>query len=155
MGARLAAMFSLAVLLGVPVPAMAQDGGGVFIDPSSPSAKEYAVPLERARRQADPGARPQRPVAQGQRSSPLFGEGISNPSTEKSAKKPTAAGKGGGSSSVRSATLGTAAPELVRSAAARPSAPGGGLSTPLVIAGVALTVLAVGGGAGLLLRRRG
>ena len=50
--------------------------GQVVIDPDSPSAKEYAIPLENERRQADPETAPQDGVTQGERSSPLFGSGI-------------------------------------------------------------------------------
>ena len=46
--AVIAGLASLA-LTGVPAPGMAQEDG-VFVDPDSPAGKEYAVPLEEARR---------------------------------------------------------------------------------------------------------
>jgi len=68
----------------VPVPALAQDG--VFVDPESPTAKQYAIPLDAARRSAaDPEARrrigimPNR--SSRQEAPPLFGEGITPPGT--------------------------------------------------------------------------
>src|SRR4029078_6878430 len=54
-------------------PAVAQEPV-VFIDPGSPSAKEYALPFESERRQADPGTPQGAAIPQGQRVSPAFGE---------------------------------------------------------------------------------
>ena len=47
LGARCADVAAIAAPAGAQEP-------GVFIDPGSPSAKEYAIPLESERRQADP-----------------------------------------------------------------------------------------------------
>ncbi len=64
----------LSVLLVAPVsPAFGQSG--VVVDPSSPTGKEYAIPLESAR---GIGSDEPKKTAQPQyeRSAPLFGEGV-------------------------------------------------------------------------------
>jgi hypothetical protein len=163
---RIAAPAALALLMLVAASAPAQ----VFIDPDSPSAKEYAIPLERERRQADPDVAPGGGVVQGDRSSPLFGAGIepgeaSSGGSDSAAQSPSGAGRGGaepngaarsGSGAVGGARDATAGdpPDAVRAAAANPGAPDGGIGTPLLIAGIAAAVLAIGGAAGFLLRRR-
>jgi hypothetical protein len=158
----------VAVLLLLPAVAPAQ----VFVDPDSPTAKEYAIPLESERRQADPDVAPGEGVVQGERSSPLFGVGIEPGSGSPSARESqsdasggggTASGEEGGGGAAGSGR-GTAAgasdpassepPDVVQAASANPGAPDGGIGTPLLIAGVAVAVLAVGGAAGFLLRRR-
>src|SRR3712207_6668800 len=68
----LAAMASVIAMLLAPAGALAQDDG-VFIDPDSPSAKEYEIPTESARREAS-GRKGK--VKSGARDAPLFGEGI-------------------------------------------------------------------------------
>jgi hypothetical protein len=133
-------------------PAAAQSGG-VFIDTGSPSAKEYGIPLETARREANPAAKRNAPIEQGQHASPLFGEGISSESdrgtkADGPGGSPSADGAGAGSSS------GGVTPPQVIQAASNPGTPTSGTSSPVIVGGVALGVLALGGGAGLLLRRR-
>jgi hypothetical protein len=152
------------VLLAATGSARAQ----VTIDPDSPSAKEYAIPLENERRQADPGRAPGAGVTQGERSSPLFGEGIEPPDRSQGAAERDAGAaerdggarrSGGGSDTSGRDREGSAkessrAPDIVRAATANPGAPDGGLGTPAVIGGVALAVLLLGGLAGVLVRRR-
>jgi hypothetical protein len=138
-----------AVLLAFASPAAAQSGG-VFIDPGSPTAKEYGIPLETARRQANPGADPKAPIQQGEHASPLFGEGISTASgrgtkADGSSGSPSTNGSGSGAGMT---------PPQVLQAASNPGTPTGGASTPAVVDAVAFGVLVLGGGAGLLLRRR-
>jgi len=148
--------------LATAAPAVAQDEG-VTIDPNSPSAKEYAIPLENERRQADPTQAAGGRIQQGSRSSPLFGEGI-----EPTGRDGTTQG-GGGAAASGSGTAGTTArdgrtspgksvtqataAEVLR-ARSNPGAPAGSIDTMLIIGGVAAAVLALGGGAGLWLRRR-
>lgn len=87
-----------AVLAG---PAAAQDDG-VFIDPDSAAAKEYAIPLDSARRAAQPqqgaaGAQSAATGAPGGEAGtvPLFGEGVETPrGQERDERDP-----GGGSAS--------------------------------------------------------
>jgi hypothetical protein len=67
----------LFLLLAAP-PAAGQDEEGVFVDPESPAGKEYAIPLEQARREATPDALGREGGA-GSASAeqpPLFGMGI-------------------------------------------------------------------------------
>jgi hypothetical protein len=146
-------------------PAVAQDPG-VFIDPGSPSAKEYALPFESERRQADPGTPQEAAIPQGQRVSPAFGEGIepigahSNAGTSGSSS--TAGGtdsaestrSGGGSGNGATSADGGAAEATIRAATANPGAPGGDAGSTFAIAGVALLVLLAGLAAGFVLRRR-
>src|SRR5215207_7689413 len=69
-------------------PAARAQEEGVFVDPGSPTGKEYAIPLDSARRQADPsgdgaGGAPE--------SAPLFGSGIvTSPGVAESGSSPTA-----------------------------------------------------------------
>ena len=62
-----------AILVGLfifPAGALAQ--GGVFIDPDTPAGKEYAIPLDEARRNATGGDQAVGPAGE----TPLFGAGI-------------------------------------------------------------------------------
>ena len=156
---RIAALGLLAGALLMPAPAQAQD---VFVDPDSPSGKEYAIPLESARRGADPGRRHGTKVVQGQRSSPLFGAGISAAAGDDDGSSgPTSSSRGKRDEDRRNAAPVTAVArpaspavrEALRSATSRPSAPDGGSSAPLV-GGAAALLVAAAAGAGWLARRR-
>ena len=78
-------------------PAIAQEPG-LVIDPESPSAKEYALPLENERRLADPGTVPDAGIQQGSRGSPAFGTGVSAAAAAGDGADADADGGGGGSS---------------------------------------------------------
>jgi hypothetical protein len=125
----------------------------------SPSAKEYAIPLEAERRQADPGQEPSAVVQQGSRSSPIFGAGIVTDGDAGGETSPGAPGSAGRDLD-REASRETeprkspADDEAVRAAASNPALPSGGAGVPLTIGGVAVAVLLVGGFVGVLLRRR-
>ena len=67
---RCVAGSALACLALLVSPAWAQEDG-VFVDPDSPAAKEYALPLEQARREAGGGSQ-----GAGADAAPLFGEGV-------------------------------------------------------------------------------
>jgi hypothetical protein len=144
---KLLLVAATASLLGAPT-AHAQ----VFVDPGSPSGKEYAIPLESARRSAATGQRSDT-VAQGERSAPLFGEGIGDggkkggggqPQASGSAQQqPTRAGRGDG---VRRALRDT-----TPVSAAVPNSGAGGLAS---VGGVALSVLLLGAVIGSIARRR-
>jgi hypothetical protein len=149
---RAPALLAAAVLLLQAAPALAQDGG-VFIDPGSPSAKEYGIPLETARRQANPGADPNAPIPQGAPVSPLFGEGISG-STARTKPGRDGFGSGGAEGGGPSGSSSSVTPPQVIQAAGNPGTPSGATSTPVVVGGIALGVLLLSGGTGLLLRRR-
>ena len=156
--------------LALPAAAQAQ-GRGVFVDPDSPAGKEYAIPLEEARRQAAPDAE-SRPGG-GDAASPLFGAGITRAPGASAAGGGSAgdgsAGSGGGGEPGGAAGrdgdrgAGNAAdgegPETLESArkgradsmAIEAAAQGG--SDALLTAGIAGTVLAVGLLVGFGLRR--
>jgi hypothetical protein len=153
----------LALFAVLASPAFAQTPGAQ-IDPGSPSAQEYSIPLERVRRQADPSgeSQAQPPTA---RVAPLFGEGIE-------AQTSSASTGGGGKSSDgdrrrsdrRDRSSGaqrdaerdesTRVPDAVVAAAQQPGPPAGGIGSTLLVGGVAAVVLIAGGLGGLLLRRR-
>ena len=144
-------------------PSMAQVG--VHVDPESPTAKEYALPLESARRQASgktgfaPGGGARTTPA------PRFGEGLAEPAGNEDAGSPAASrsgsGAGGSRSSASSGQRGSgngssSSGQIPRAAAvSRPGAPdGGGTGTTLLIAGGGVALLLLGGAAGFALRRR-
>jgi hypothetical protein len=156
--------------LALPAAAQAQ-GRGVFVDPESPAGKEYAIPLEEARRHGAPGADP-RPGS-GDAGPPLFGYGIQrapggsaagggsagdgSAGSRRGGEADGAAGRGGGRGAGKAAdgeVLG--AQESARegradSMAIEAAAQGG--SDALLTAGIAGTVLAVGLLVGFGLRR--
>ena len=154
--------FSAAVGLALlaPVPAAAQSDG-VFVDPDSPTAKQYAIPLESARRQADPdgdgqvappGGRPP-----GTDPAALFGEGIASASRAGKSSKSKRSGsksdsKAGGTASDGASSSGSKDP--VQAAVSNPGAPSGGVGSTLLIAAGGGLVLLIGGLAGFVLRRR-
>jgi hypothetical protein len=154
--ARTACLLVTGAVLLTAAPAGAQ----VVVDPDSPSGKEYAIPLESARRQAAPAPKPKAEVVQGARTSPLFGEGVGD-GTAKGAGDATAKGKRvrekGRAPDPQTAAqdnLSDSARATVRAAASRPGAPASGIGTPLLVALGAAGLLAAGAGAGWALRRR-
>jgi hypothetical protein len=152
-----------------PVAASAQSEG-VIVDPESPSAKQYALPLESARRQADPGGDgqvvPPGARATGTGAAPLFGDGIASASrAEKRSSSGSAAGtsnstrgtagESNGSSASGSGSSGSSgSSSAVRAAVSNPGAPSDDIGSTLLIAGGASVLLAIGGLTGFLLRRR-
>jgi len=140
-------------------PAAAQSDGVTF-DGDSPTAKEYALPLAKARQQAGRGG-PSATAssAGGQKQSELFGAGVGDESSGAGTRGATSDRKRqrGSSDSSRGASgRGEATPseEAVRAlaaATARPGAPGGSDTVMFVIAGIVL--VAAGVGAGLYARR--
>ena len=146
---RRALLPALAVVLGATIPAApAGAQPGVHVDPGSPAGKEYALPLDQARREARGGGgsdsgRQKSPTGR----SALFGEGI-EPSRGRGAGKTAggaAHGKGGASRAQSSGS------EAARRLGAPASAGAG--SPELTDGGIALAVLLAAGGLGLLLRR--
>jgi hypothetical protein len=135
-------------LLGGALPAApATAQSGVHVDPGSPAGKEYALPLDQARREARGGGS----GGAGQKSptgrSALFGEGI------KPGRSHGAGTTGSGSARAKGGRSRAQTP--ASGAAARLSAPAtaGGGSPALTDGGIALAVLLAAGGLGLLLRR--
>lgn len=135
-------------VFGFIASAAAAQENGVTVDPGSPSGKEYALPVDRARQQA---AAPKSSRSDSQRT-PLFGEGVGDdvqPSDVPAKKAP--AGKVGAATPTNEADAGAAIEP--RTSQARAAAPQGGLGFAAGIAGGA-AILLIGGLLGLWLRRR-
>ena len=133
------------------VPQALAEEPGVHVDPDSPSAKEYAIPLDRAR--SDAGGSPGSARSQ---QSPRFGAGI-EPSSS-SAAGADDAGSNHNESSQGSSGSGKGKKKVGDNASAGISSPvasaaGDSGSPALRLGRVALAVLAVGGLLGLALRR--
>jgi hypothetical protein len=151
-------------------PSLARAQDGVFVDPDSPAGKEYALPLEQARREAAGGANRGEGEASGGREPSLFGEGI-NPGNGAAGDRdrgPVGALRGGVSGRADADQDGSArsgerqgtseapgaadlAPDARSSAALEAAASEG--SDVLVTVGIASAVLGVGLLAGFGLRR--
>ncbi|MCA1569087.1 MAG: hypothetical protein LC798_01955 [Chloroflexi bacterium] len=148
-----------ALALTAPAAAAAEDE--VFVDPGSPSGKEYALPVDSARKQAAGDARNKSSNSQ---ATPLFGEGVDRDagsagggsgSGESDAGggsgRGGASGDGGGeASSPQRADPEGGTPVTARAQAASPD---GGSGT-IAIIGAGAGVLLLGGAIGLVLRRR-
>jgi hypothetical protein len=142
--------------LGLPPGAAAQDEG-VFFDPGSPAGKEYAIPLEQARREAAGGGRPDGSATLGRgpaagggaiagggagRAAPLFGAGISQRGSSR---------RGAGDRQ-RGSAQGRSAEGVPLSATGSAGAGGEGPSGTLWALGAAAGVLIAGCILGLLMR---
>ena len=149
-------LYTIFACLLLAAPAVAQEDG-VFVDPDSPAGKEYAIPLEEARRHGAGGGAP----GTGQ---PLFGAGIERGTSpaETSSAKGGAGGSvsGGGSGKARgngtngnggSSEASEGGQAVQRSAAIKAAA--GGSSDGLITAAIVALVLAAGLLAGVALRR--
>ena len=136
------------ILMGLvllPPAAVAQDG--VLVDPDSPAGREYAIPLEEARRNAVGGHPTGRPAAD----PPLFGAGIE----ERSESSPKSQRDGGSvDGPTRESSRGDRTDGIAAGAngSAAVSAAAGGSNTA-VIAGIVGAVLAAAALAGFALRR--
>jgi len=148
-------LFALCALaLSAPAAVAADDE--IFVDPGSPSGKEYALPIDRARKEAARDTKGAKD-AKGQSATPLFGEGVDAASTPGASGRraggggkaaaddanPSAAGTGAGSRET--------APKTLKAQAA---APDGGIGVAAIIGGVSVGVLLLGAAIGVLLRRR-
>ena len=160
MRGRRTSSVAVGLVLLAPVPAAAQSDD-VFIDPDSPTAKQYAIPLESARRQADPSGDGQlappgaRPTGTGPAA--LFGEGIaaaSRADKRSGSKDSRGQSKSRGTASSGSATGSAGSDNPVQAAVSNPGAPSGGIGSTLLIAAGGGLVLLIGGLAGFVLRRR-
>ena len=144
--------------LALAMPAAAGAADEIFVDPGSPSGKEYALPIDSARKQAAGDARGPSSRTKG---TPLFGEGVGD-------RDAGGAGGGGGGGSDDGgggggATKGSGdkadaerddadggTPVTARAQAASPD---GGAGT-IAIIGAGAGVLLLGAAIGLILRRR-
>jgi hypothetical protein len=163
--ARVSALVTVAILaaggtaaLAPPVLALEP---GVQIDPGSPAAKEYVLPVGQARRtgSAREGARssPAQESAEAA-SEPLFGTGITPPASGGGGSRggPTPPGSSSAAAdrsthAARSATRTQPLPVLVQRVASGHGSSGGGSSDVVLLAG-GVAVLALGAFAGVVLR---
>lgn len=159
---RRTALTSL-LLLGLTLtPSAGAQERGVFVDPESPAGKEYAIPLEQARREAAGGAGGREGGAGGSGSGaqPLFGVGIGRAKGASASGGDGTAASGGADGSKRGGDgqaggkapgAGDLAPSARSSAAIEAAASEG--SDTLLTAGIAAAVLGAGLLAGFGLRR--
>lgn len=75
--AFLGLLLGLFVAFSAPSPSFAQEEG-VTLDPNSPAAKEYDLPVDRARRDSSGSSGDKKSSSSGDGSSVPFGEGIGN-----------------------------------------------------------------------------
>jgi hypothetical protein len=135
----------------------------VFVDPGSPSGKEYAIPLEEARREAASGGSDLK-VAPGSRSAPLFGEGVGDGASDGGgsgsddgsggAAKSDGGAQRSGSSGASGTSGGKVAQALESTHTVGAAVPQGGLGSTATIGAVALSVLLLGAVLGSIARRR-
>ncbi len=149
---------AVAVAIGA-ADAVAQEPG-VIVDPDSPSGKEYAIPLESARRQADPSDVPTS-GASSAGSAALFGEGViasrgngGGPPRRSGARGSAEKARRGSGGSDQATGSRPGVPDVVGAAASRPAAPDGGIGTPILVLGLGLLVVLIGVVAGVVIRRR-
>jgi hypothetical protein len=141
-------------LAAVPLStSVAQADDGVTVDHNSPSAKEYAIPLDEARGDATGGA-----TRSGSDSTPQpFGQGVTTPERSPSSSGPPSRkrDKKAGTSTTAKPSTSTSDADPTRTVAAVPAGgDGGGSSSGQALAGGAALVIVAGGAAGLWARRR-
>jgi hypothetical protein len=151
-----AAGIQLAAVLAVGLPGTATAAEpGVHIDPGSPAGKEYALPIEQARRDAvPPGGGPggggggggAGGGSSGPGGSPLFGAGILAQASSSAARDGAAARSSGG------AGKGATARRASGPALPAPASTGAAADTNQTLL-LAIAVLAAGGLSGLAVRR--
>ena len=143
----------LAVSAGLALAFVGGGGGvataqedGVFVDPDSPAGKEYALPLDTARREAQGGGGSQ---AAGDDAPALFGAGIS----PRGSAQPDGGGSGNSGSTNETSSGqreggGSGAAEASQAVAKAVAQPNGGLPagwlTVLIAAGVLLAGITIG-----------
>lgn len=151
-------LFGLALALLLWASSVAAQEPGVHVDPNSPAGKEYAIPIEQARRQAE-GASSANGGHRSSGSAALFGAGIS----------PRGGGSGGGSGSSGGVSVGSSKgsadgsgksdgsqPQGAKRASARPAiaaSTGTATNATLLTAGLVAAVLLGGALLGLFLNR--
>jgi hypothetical protein len=123
---------------------------GVHIDPGSPAAKEYVIPLHQARGTGAAGS------SSSNSATPLFGSGVGPRGPGGAAHSGSAGKTAGGGQRTGSAPVSRATPESLSGstlpASASRTSSGGGGST-LALLGGAAAVLLLGGLGGTVLRR--
>jgi hypothetical protein len=155
---RRGVLLLLACGLTVIAPVASAQDDQVFVDPDSPSGKEYELPVNSARQQG--AADDKRDRAAPPQEAPLFGEGVERRATPAPARAPQPSRPRSSSTRKRSSEDVASATHTARAGAdvtadrkAQAAAPegDGGLAA---IGGVGAGVLLLGGLAGLFLRRR-
>jgi cobalamin biosynthesis Mg chelatase CobN len=148
----------IATLLFLLAPAMAQaqDEPGVYADPDAPAGKEYAIPLEQARRESS-GSEDHQQRRRSSSSSQAFGAGVTPEGTsDQSAGSESSTGSSPSSSSheKRKKTRRRTAPrtQSIAPAAVRAASKTDD-SAGIRIAGIVAAVMLVGGLLGLAARR--
>jgi hypothetical protein len=137
-------------MLGITVTASASGGlePGVHVDPGSPAAKEYALPLNQARRTgAAPGSSETAAGA-------LFGAGIKPPGGGTGGPSRTHSAHGGASSQAAPGDASSSSPQLSAAVlrAANGAGGGGGDGSLLALIGGGVAILILGGFGGTVLR---
>jgi hypothetical protein len=139
--------------LAVPVPALGLEPG-VHVDPGSPAAKQYALPLNQARQTgADPTGH------EGSSANVPFGAGIKPPgaggSSHSGAGAGQAVGRSGapGSNAANSAGRQSTLPSAVLRASSSQTGSAGGDDSILALLGGGVAILILGGFGGALMRR--
>ena len=147
---RVVERHSSRVCLALGATNAAAQGDGVTVDPDSPTAKQYKLPIESARRAGEPEGRRQarsawRPTRR-RCAAPLFGEGIVPVALARGRARQATSRRPTGSKPSTTAVAkprGRAAAPL-KAAIQNPGAPSGGIGAALLIAGGAALVLLIG-----------
>lgn len=159
-------LVSLLFLWAVPGSAAGSSSGvqpppGVHVDSGSPAAKQYALPIPTARTElgggsSSQGGGSQNPGASAPQNGPLFGRGITSPSTPASPRKRHPGRRSHRHDPRAHPKAAVPVPSVAIPASfsgTRPASGDGG-NAWLALIGGGLLVLLLGGGGGLALRRR-
>ncbi len=143
---------SLCGLAAMPAMAAAQ-ADEVFVDPQSPSGKEYEIPIDRARSQAAPKSKaPASGASQapsGASQSSLFGEGVGSDDAAAGTKKSKMSPERTADQRRPAQEAAAPPPAVLKAQAAAPDGSANG-----AILAVAVGVLLIGTLIGLFVRRR-
>lgn len=136
----------IAVLLGATAPAFAQEEG-IILDPDTPAGKEYAIPVDQARREAVGESGGARVSGGGTRASAgaLFGQGIRRVRGG-GVRRGAASGGGGRAGATRDALAAPSDAALVRQTSSSGSETLATLAIPLgvLLVGGAIALVVVG-----------
>ncbi len=138
--------------LAVTAPVAAAQDDQVFVDPDSPSGREYELPIDRARERAAPKTQKQR-RSPGTRDAPLFGAGVEADDAGTTPPQAPREPSGAGDRTTDDVAAERAAAGAAAERRAQAAAPDGVTGLAAVL-GAGAGVLLVGGLVGLLLRRR-
>lgn len=147
---RVAMALALLWLAGLAiVPTAGAQDYDLSVDPNSPSGREYALPTDRARRDAAGQPSTPTPVGSDGTQAPLFGIGIGPAGGTPSTKSRQPGRKTDPSKSAPTAAA--EPPPALKAAVPTPASDSGQL---VAIGGAGAAVLLLGGVVGLLMRRR-